>query len=147
LREDLPKRQDVYSSIKFEKPPAKSVTTRWLYCIEMKAAEIPADWSQLATDIAVSKYFRKAACPRWMKRASRFMMRPAKQKKGPEKSVKAGVIASRILAHWGKAVRLLQIPMRTPQAFYDELAHMLLMQKAAPNSPQCSIPASSLPTA
>ena len=27
---------------------------------ELKGAEIPADWSQLATDIAVSKYFRKA---------------------------------------------------------------------------------------
>ena len=27
---------------------------------EMRGAEIPASWSQLATDIAVSKYFRKA---------------------------------------------------------------------------------------
>src|SRR5262245_58974238 len=27
---------------------------------ELKGAEIPEDWSQLATDIAVSKYFRKA---------------------------------------------------------------------------------------
>src|SRR6185369_4427398 len=27
---------------------------------KMDGAEIPADWSQLATDIVVSKYFRKA---------------------------------------------------------------------------------------
>ncbi|HET6339963.1 MAG TPA: hypothetical protein VFG30_42425, partial [Polyangiales bacterium] len=27
---------------------------------ELRGAEIPKEWSQLATDIAVSKYFRKA---------------------------------------------------------------------------------------
>src|SRR4051794_23377927 len=27
---------------------------------KMEGAEIPADWSQLATDIVISKYFRKA---------------------------------------------------------------------------------------
>src|SRR5690606_27645014 len=27
---------------------------------EMRGAEVPADWSQLASDIAISKYFRKA---------------------------------------------------------------------------------------
>ena len=30
---------------------------------EMNDAEIPATWSQLATDIVVSKYFRKAGVP------------------------------------------------------------------------------------
>ena len=29
----------------------------------MNDAEIPATWSQLATDIVVSKYFRKAGVP------------------------------------------------------------------------------------
>ena len=30
---------------------------------EMKDAEVPAEWTQLATDIMVSKYFRKAGVP------------------------------------------------------------------------------------
>src|SRR5512139_3717192 len=30
---------------------------------KMDAVEVPADWSQLATDIVVSKYFRKAGLP------------------------------------------------------------------------------------
>src|SRR5687767_1773038 len=30
---------------------------------EMKDAEVPKNWSQLATDIMVSKYFRKAGVP------------------------------------------------------------------------------------
>ena len=29
----------------------------------MEGVEVPADWSQLATDIVVSKYFRKAGVP------------------------------------------------------------------------------------
>ncbi|HET9660245.1 MAG TPA: hypothetical protein VFP05_07930, partial [Thermomicrobiales bacterium] len=32
---------------------------------EMKDAEIPAGWSQVAADIMVSKYFRKAGVPQY----------------------------------------------------------------------------------
>ncbi len=32
---------------------------------EMADAEIPATWSQVATDIMVSKYFRKAGVPQY----------------------------------------------------------------------------------
>ncbi len=43
---------------------------------EMNDAEIPAQWSQLATDIMVSKYFRKAASRRSTPRPARRCATP-----------------------------------------------------------------------
>ena len=49
---------DVYGAVKWEKRTSRIMHTDGSVVFEMKDAEIPADWSQLATDIVVSKYFR-----------------------------------------------------------------------------------------
>jgi len=50
--------EDVFASVKWEKRTSRITHTDGSIVFEMKDAEIPADWSQLATDIVVSKYFR-----------------------------------------------------------------------------------------
>ena len=95
--------QDVYSAIKFEKRTSRISHTDGSTVFEMKDAEIPADWSQLATDIVVSKYFRKAGVPQVDEKGQPILDEAGNQKKGPEKSVKQ--VVHRLAgcwAHWGK---------------------------------------------
>jgi ribonucleoside-diphosphate reductase alpha chain len=82
--------------------------------------EIPADWSQVAGDIMVSKYFRRAGLPGG----------------GGETSAKQ--VFDRLTGcwrHWGEQYGYFATPTDA-QAFEDELKYMLTHQLAAPNSPQ-----------
>jgi len=127
---------DVYSTIAFDKRTSRISHTDGSVVFEMKDAEIPADWSQLATDIVVSKYFRKAGVPVTDSEGKPVLGENGKPKTGPEKSVKQ--VVHRLAGcwtHWGKEYKYFDTDADA-QAFYDELANMLLTQKAAPNSPQ-----------
>src|SRR4029078_12059069 len=71
---------------------------------EMNDAEIPSQCSQLATDIMVSKYFRKAGVPQ-VDPATREPLRDAQGHvvTGPEKSAKQ--VVNRLAGcwrHWGE---------------------------------------------
>ncbi|MBI4372669.1 MAG: vitamin B12-dependent ribonucleotide reductase [Candidatus Omnitrophica bacterium] len=87
---------------------------------KMEDAEIPASWSQLATDIVVSKYFRKAGIP----------------KTGSETSVRQVV---KRLAHTirvaGEEFGGYFLTAEDAESFEAELTHLLVNQKAAFNSP------------
>ncbi len=87
---------------------------------EMKNVEVPKTWSQLATDIIVSKYFRKAGVP---------------GPTGTETSARQVVyrIAHTIRMN-GEKKRYFATP-EDAAAFEDELVHMLITQKGAFNSP------------
>lgn len=91
---------------------------------EMHNVEVPAEWSQVATDILAQKYFRRTGVPQ------------ADGTKGGENSIKQ--VAHR-LAHcwrkWGEDYGYFNTP-KDAQVFYDELVYMLMAQHAAPNSPQ-----------
>src|ERR687889_553308 len=54
---------DVFNSVTYEKRTSRISNPDGSVVFEMNDAEIPAQWSQLATDIMVSKYFRKAGVP------------------------------------------------------------------------------------
>ena len=88
---------------------------------QMDDVEVPAAWSQLATDIVVSKYFRKAGLP---------------GKPGHENSVRQVVTR---LAHTIRVTGEAQGGyFATPddaEAFESELSHMLVNQIGAFNSP------------
>ncbi len=103
---------------------------------EMEGAEVPADWSQVATDIVVSKYFRKAGVPQLDAQGNPQLDEQGKPVLGPERSVKQVV---RRLAgcwrFWGETHGYFETA-QDAQAFEDELCHMLVHQMAAPNSPQ-----------
>ena len=55
--------QDVFSTVEYEKRTSRITNPDGSVVFEMNDAEIPRPWSQLATDIMVSKYFRKAGVP------------------------------------------------------------------------------------
>ncbi len=52
-----------YDLIKFEKRSSKITEPDGTVVFEMNDIEVPADWSQLATDILAQKYFRKRGVP------------------------------------------------------------------------------------
>ena len=60
---DLTPGTSVYDSVQWEKRSSRITNADGSVVFEMNDAEIPATWSQLATDIMVSKYFRKAGVP------------------------------------------------------------------------------------
>ena len=55
--------QDPFASVEYEKRTSRISNPDGTVVFEMNDAEIPKQWSQLATDIMVSKYFRKAGVP------------------------------------------------------------------------------------
>src|ERR1700694_3230995 len=55
--------QDVLDQVEWTRRPAKISGADGEVVFKMDDAEVPAAWSQLATDVAVSKYFRKAGVP------------------------------------------------------------------------------------
>src|SRR5829696_9564014 len=128
---------DALASVRYEKRTSRITNPDGSVVFEMNDAEIPAQWSQLATDIMVSKYFRKAGVPvidpetnQPLKGADGHVVT------GPEKSAKQ--VINRLAGcwrHWGETHGYFDTP-EDAQAFYDELAYMLLHQMCAPNSPQ-----------
>ena len=54
---------DPYKDIVWEKRSSKIANPDGSVVFEMNDVEIPSTWSQVATDIMVSKYFRKAGVP------------------------------------------------------------------------------------
>ncbi len=127
---------DPLEEVAYEKRTSRIKNTNGSIVFEMTDAEVPKAWSQVATDIVVSKYFRKAGVP--MKDANGNVLRDEKGEvvTGPEKSVKQVV---RRLAgcwrFWGEAHGYFATT-QDAQAFEDELSYMLVHQMAAPNSPQ-----------
>ena len=127
---------DVYSTVDYATRTSRITNVDGSVVFEMKDAEVPASWSQLATDIMVSKYFRKAGVPLTDATGKPVLDDKGKPKTGPERSIKQ--VVNRLAGcwmHWGSEYGYFD-SSEDAQAFYDELAHMLLNQMAAPNSPQ-----------
>jgi ribonucleoside-diphosphate reductase alpha chain len=128
--------QNVYDTVDWTKRSSRISNSDGSTVFEMKDAEIPAAWSQLATDIVVSKYFRKAGVPQLDANGTAMLDSAGKPVTGPEKSVKQ--VVHRLAgcwAYWGEKFGYFSTK-KDAEAFYDELAYMLLTQMAAPNSPQ-----------
>ena len=128
--------QDVFSTVEFEKRSSRISNPDGSVVFEMNDAMIPKAWSQLATDIMVSKYFRKAGVPQVDNDGSPKRDASGKNITGPEKS--AAQVIHRLVGcwrHWGETHGYFD-SADDAQAFYDELSYMLLHQMCAPNSPQ-----------
>ena len=128
--------QDVFSTVQYEKRTSRIGNPDGTVVFEMKDAEIPVQWSQLATDIMVSKYFRKAGVPQVDEHGQPKRDEAGNIVMGPEKSAKQ--VIHRLAGcwrYWGEKHGYFDTA-EDAQAFYDELSHMLLHQMCAPNSPQ-----------
>ncbi len=127
---------DPLEEVRYEKRLSRIANTDGSVVFEMKDAEIPADWSQVATDIVVSKYFRKAGVPQYDEQGNVLKDASGEPMKGPERSVKQ--VVRRLTGcwrYWGETHGYFETS-QDAQAFEDELSYMLVHQMAAPNSPQ-----------
>ncbi len=103
---------------------------------ELKDNEIPKPWSQVASDIMISKYFRKAGVPQYDTDGNIQMTKEGKIVLGPEKSAKQ--VVKRLAGcwrYWGQKYGYFA-SNDDAENFEAELLHMLINQMAAPNSPQ-----------
>ncbi|MEM7203194.1 MAG: vitamin B12-dependent ribonucleotide reductase [Planctomycetota bacterium] len=98
--------------------------------------DVPADWSQVATDILAQKYFRKAGVPQVDDAGEPVRDDHGAPVLGGESDARQ--VFHRLAgcwSHWGKQHGYFDTD-QDGDAFYDELCHMLAQQIAAPNSPQ-----------
>jgi ribonucleoside-diphosphate reductase alpha chain len=114
--------------------------------------EVPAAWSQVASDVLAQKYFRKAGVPARLKRVEeasvpswlwRSVADEAALKELPEKERFVGEHSAKQVfdrlagtwTYWGWKGGYFDSEADA-HAFFDEHRYMLAMQMAAPNSPQ-----------
>src|SRR5262249_34409100 len=116
-----------YAGIPFEKRASEIRNPDGSTVFRLENVEVPAHWSQVATDILAQKYFRKAGVPK---------LDPSGE------TVSGGERDSRQVFHrlagcwadWGKRYGYFSIETDA-QAFHDEMCHMLAGQIAAPHPP------------
>jgi ribonucleoside-diphosphate reductase alpha chain len=127
---------DPYRRIEWSRRDSRITNPDGSIVFEMKDAEIPASWSQVASDIMVSKYFRKAGVPQVDAAGQPLLDEDGKAVTGPEQSSKQ--VFDRLAGtwrHWGEKAGYFA-GADDATAFEDELRYMLANQMAAPNSPQ-----------
>ncbi|WP_183575461.1 vitamin B12-dependent ribonucleotide reductase [Mucilaginibacter sp. X5P1] len=115
---------NVYDLFKYEKRSSVIRNPSGDAVFEMNDVEVPATWSQVATDILAQKYFRKAGVPQ------------ADGSTGSERSIKQ--VAHRMAncwKDWGVRYGYFASP-KDADIFYDEIVYTIAGQLAAPNSPQ-----------
>ena len=110
--------EDPFDSVQWELRSAKITNESGEAVFEQNDVEIPSSWSQLATNVVVSKYFRG------------HLGTP-----GRERSVKQliGRVVGKI-REWGSKLDFFH-SQEDAQAFADELTYLLVNQKVAFNSP------------
>jgi len=128
--------QDPFQSVEYSRRTCRITNPDGSVVFEMHDAEIPRDWSQLAADIMVSKYFRKAGVPQLDEHGQVMRDAAGNIVTGPERSVKQ--VVHRLAGcwrWWGEQYGYFDSE-EDARAFYDEIVYMLLHQMCAPNSPQ-----------
>jgi ribonucleoside-diphosphate reductase alpha chain len=128
--------RDPYADIEWTFRDSRITNPDGSIVFEMKEAEIPAAWSQVASDIMVSKYFRKAGVPQVDKDGQPIVDEDGNPVLGPEHSAKQVFNRLAVTWRWWGERNGYFASERDAQAFEDELKYMLAMQMAAPNSPQ-----------
>ena len=128
--------QDPYDAVEYERRTSAIKEPDGTVVFEMKDAEIPRDWSQVASDILAQKYFRKARVPQYEPDGTPKRNPDGTPILGAETSVKQTVHRlAGTWRYWGEKYGYFA-SAQDARVFYDELVVMLLRQMAAPNSPQ-----------
>lgn len=128
--------KDPFESVKYEIRPARITNPDGSVVFELEGAEVPAGWSQMASDILVSKYFRKRGVPQFDQYGNPIKQKDGSIELGSEKSIKQ--VVERMTGcwtYWGKKYKYFATE-EDAQSFKDELVFMLLNQYGSPNSPQ-----------
>src|SRR3954469_13171851 len=144
--------QSPYAEIAFRETVSEIRNPDGSVVFKLEGIEVPADWSQVASDVLAQKYFRKAGLPahlrpvveadvpEWLFRqeADReaLLKLPATERTVGETSAKQ--VFDRLAGtwtYWGWKGGYFDSESDA-KAFYDEMRFMLAKQMAAPNSPQ-----------
>ncbi len=135
---------DAYAGIEFRSTTSEIRNPDGTVVFKLDTCEVPAAWSQVASDVIAQKYFRKAGVPSKIEKVKEkgvpsFLWRgkPAKGATfGGETSARQ--VFDRLAgawAYWGWKGGYFSTE-EDARAYYDEMRHMLATQRAAPNSPQ-----------
>jgi ribonucleoside-diphosphate reductase alpha chain len=141
-----------YASIEFRLVTSEIKNPDGSIVFRAADVEVPASWSQVASDILAQKYFRRAGVPKALKKIEendvpswlwKSTLDEAALADVAEKDRKSGENSSKQVfnrlagtwTYWGWKGGYFDAE-EDARAFYDELCYMLATQKCAPNSPQ-----------
>ena len=144
--------QDAYDGIEFRVTSSEIRNPDGSTVFRLDRCEVPAAWSQVASDVIAQKYFRKAGIPARLKKVAEkgvpeFLWRSVADDKAlaelPETERFTGETSSRQVfdrlagawAYWGWKGGYFSTE-DDARAYFDEMRFMLAAQMAAPNSPQ-----------
>jgi len=141
-----------YASIEFTKTASEIRNPDGTIVFKLDEIEVPASWSQVASDVLAQKYFRKAGVPAVLKRVEEkgvpeflwpsvpdedaLAKLPEDQRFSGESSAKQ--VFDRLAGawtYWGWKGGNFSAETDA-HAYFDEMRYMLAAQMAAPNSPQ-----------
>ncbi|MDW3119366.1 MAG: vitamin B12-dependent ribonucleotide reductase [Roseovarius pacificus] len=137
--------QDAYAALDFVTTSSEIRNPDGTTVFKLDNVEVPASWSQVASDVIAQKYFRKAGVPQKLTRVEEkdvpeFLWRsvPAKDNKGFAGETSSKQVFDRLAgawAYWGWKGGYFDTE-EDARAYFDEMRFMLADQMAAPNSPQ-----------
>lgn len=135
---------DAYADLDFITTSSEIRNPDGSIVFQAENVEIPASWSQVASDVIAQKYFRKAGVPSKLKKVKEkgvpeYLWRSVPAE-GAEMSgeTSAKQVFDRLAgawAYWGWKGGYFSSE-EDAKAYFDEMRHMLASQRAAPNSPQ-----------
>jgi len=128
--------RDPYESIEFVERSSEIRNPDGSVVFAMDGVMVPESWSQVAVDVLVQKYFRKAGVPQTDDDGNPEVSESGEPVTGSERDARQ--VFDRLAGcwtHWGKEHGYFDGDSDS-DAFHDELCHMLAAQFAAPNSPQ-----------
>ena len=144
--------QSAYDGIAFRKAVSEIKNPDGSIVFRMADIDVPATWSQVASDIIAQKYFRKAGVARALKRVEEndvpsWLWRSVPDEKTLEKlpederygaETDSRQVFDRLAGtwtYWGWKGKYFDTE-DDARTFYDELRYTLATQRVAPNSPQ-----------
>ena len=137
--------QDAYAELEFTTTASEIRNPDGTVVFKLDDVEVPASWSQVASDVIAQKYFRKAGVPTRLKKVKEkgvpeFLWRsePAEDGVATSGETSARQVFDRLAgawAYWGWKGGYFT-KEADAQAYFDEMRYMLATQRAAPNSPQ-----------
>src|SRR5690554_6043988 len=137
--------QDAYAELEFVTTSSEIRNPDGTTVFKLDNVEVPAGWSQVASDVIAQKYFRKAGVPVRLKKVKEkgvpeFLWRSVPDGKDVETGgeTSARQVFDRLAgawAYWGWKGGYFSNE-EDAQAYFDEMRLMLARQMGAPNSPQ-----------
>ncbi len=136
--------KDAYAGLEFSTTTSEIRNPDGTIVFKLDDCEIPASWSQVASDVIAQKYFRKAGVPSDLKKVKEKDVPEFLWRSEPTKDAEMGgeISAKQVFdrlagawTYWGWKGGYFSTE-EDARTYFDEMRYMLATQRAAPNSPQ-----------